>query len=403
MHRALLTGLATAALLVAAGPAPSATAADAAPRQWYLDAMGADEIWKVSTGEGVKVAVIGTGVNPETPSLRGQVLPGKDALVADGLAKGDVTDTRDTTGAGTTAAELIAGTGRGGGLKGLAPGVKIVPIRVPPLRHDELPDLNYPLSTAIKAAVDSGARVIDITVGNQYVIGSDFDDQALEYAIKKGVLMFAGVGDNAKEGNKPQYPAAYDEVVGVAAIDRTGTVAPTSQHGDAVDISAPGVDIPRWCDAGFRRYCADGDGTAAAAALVSAQAALVWSKHRDWTAAQVWRVLADTAGRKWPADELSRYLGYGIARARQVVVLGRGRPGPPDRNTKPAYVQPLPGSPGNAPSRKPSQTHTAPPSPAAAAEPHRDSGLPLPGLAIGAAALVVLGGALWAVLRRRTR
>ncbi|MEU3413933.1 S8 family serine peptidase [Streptomyces sp. NPDC006658] len=401
MHRALLSTLATAAILVAAGPVPSARAADPAPRQWYLDAMGADAIWKVSTGKGIKVAVIGTGVNPETPSLRGQVLPGRNALVADGLVKGDVTDTHDTTGAGTTAAELIAGTGRGGGLKGLAPGAKIIPIRIPPVGHDELPDPNYPLSTAIKSAVDAGARVIDITVGNQYVIGSDYDHQALEYAVKKGVLMFAGVGDNAKEGNKPQYPAAYDEVVGVAAIDHTGTVAPTSQYGEAADISAPGVDIPRWCDTGFRRYCADGDGTAAASALVSAQAALVWSKHPDWTAAQVWRVLADTAGRTWPVDKLSKYLGYGIARARQVLVLGRGRPGPPDRNTAPAYIQPLPEGPDKAATPKPSSTKA--PSPAAAADPGHDSGLPPAGIAIGAAAIVVLGGALWAVLRRRAR
>ncbi|WP_381561541.1 S8 family serine peptidase [Streptomyces eurythermus] len=403
MHRALLSTLATAALLVAAGPAPLASAADGAPRQWYLDAMGADAIWKAGTGEGIKVAVIGTGVNPETPSLHGQVLPGKDALVAAGLVSGDVTDTRDTTGAGTTAAELIAGTGRGGGLKGLAPGAKIIPIRVPPVRHDELPDPNYPLSTAIKSAVDAGAQVIDITVGNQYVIGSDYDHQALEYAVEKGVLMFAGVGDNAKEGNKPQYPAAYDEVVGVAAIDHTGTVAPTSQYGDAVDISAPGVDIPRWCDTGFRRYCADGDGTAAASALASAQAALVWSKHRDWTAAQVWRVLEDTAGRSWPVDKLSKYLGYGVARARQIVVLGRGRPGPPDRNTAPAYVRPLSGAPGDAPTPKPSKTSTGSPSPAAAAGPRHDSGLPVTGLSIGAAAVLVLGGALWAALRRRAR
>ncbi|MEU3529308.1 S8 family serine peptidase [Streptomyces sp. NPDC038707] len=401
MYRAVFSSLATAALLVAAGPAPLANAAGAAPRQWYLGAMGADEIWKASTGKGIKVAVIGTGVNPDTPSLRGQVLPGKDALVAHGLVSGDVTDTRDTTGAGTTAAELIAGTGRGGGIKGLAPGAKIIPIRVPPVGHDELPDPNYPLSTAIKVAVDAGAQVIDITVGNQYVIGSDYDHQALEYAVKKGVLMFAGVGDNAEEGNKPQYPAAYDEVVGVTAIDHTGTVAPTAQYGDHVDIAAPGVDIPRWCDTSFSRYCPHGGGTAAASALVAAQAALVWSKHRDWTASQVWRVLEDTAVRDWPVDALSKYLGYGAARARQVVFLGRGRPGPPDPNTPPAYIHPLPAPPSNTP--KPSKTSTKSPSPATKAGPQHDSGLPLTGIAIGAAAILILGGAVWAALRRRPR
>ncbi|MEU5540698.1 S8 family serine peptidase [Streptomyces sp. NPDC020362] len=407
MHQLLrICVVAAAALLVTAGTAPLADAADPAPKQWYLNAIRADKIWKVSTGKGIKVAVIGTGVNPGTPSLRGQVLRGKDALVEAGLAKGSVTDTHDTTGAGTTAAELIAGTGRGGGLKGLAPGVQIIPIRVPPIRHNELPDPNYPLSAAITSAVDAGAQIIDITIGNQYVIGSDYDHQALNYAVKKGVLMFAGTGDNAKEGNKQQYPAAYDEVVGVAAIDRTGTVAPTSQHGKEVEISAPGVDIPRWCDATFRRYCVDGGGTAAASALMSADAALVWSKHRDWTAAQVWRVLEDTAGRSWPADKTSVYLGYGGGRPYQVLVHGRGRPGPADRNTTPWDVQPLPGSPSHGPAPRPSGTGTKPNSPAAStlAGSSHGSGLPLTGIAIGAAAALVLaGGALWILLRRRAR
>ncbi|MEU1406618.1 S8 family serine peptidase [Streptomyces sp. NPDC005728] len=167
--------------------------------------------------------------------------------------------------------------------------------------------------------------------------------------------------------------------------------------------------MPRRCDTTFRRYCTDGGGTAAASALVSAQAALVWSKHRDWTAAQVWRVLEDTAGRSWPADNLSVYLGYGFARARQVLVLGRGRPGPADRNTMPAYVQPLPGSPSHGPAPKPSQTGAKPASPAAtspaaAAGSSGSSGLPPTGIAIGTAATLVLaGGALRALLRRRAR
>ncbi|KUN08862.1 serine protease [Streptomyces yokosukanensis] len=412
MHQAFRTGaVAAAALLAVAGPAPLAAAADTAPRQWYLDKMAADAMWKVGTGKGIKVAVIGTGVNPDTPSLRGQVLPGVDTLVADDLVKGSLTDTHDTTGAGTTAAELIAGTGKGGGLKGLAPGVKIIPIRVPAIRHDELPDPNYPLETAIRAAVDHGAQIIDITVGNQYPIGTQlWGYGTLDRAVKKDVLMFAGVGDNAKAGNKPQYPAAYDQVVGVGAMDRTGTVTPTSQHGDDVDIAGPGVDIPRWCDATFRRYCADGGGTAAASAIVSASAALVWSEHPDWTAAQVWRVLEDTAGRSWPADTPSVYLGYGVVRPRQVLVLGRGRPGAPDAHTSPYDVVPPKGSPTASPAPSPSGGASRPggkstgPVSAAATDSSDGSGAPLGPIALVATGVVILAAtATWAVRRRRTR
>lgn len=315
------------------GFAPSAAAYDAQSQQWYLGPMQAEKMWKTSTGEDIKAAVIGTGVNPDTPLLRGQVLQGVDALVKDGLAKGSVTNTNDTTGQGTTAAELIAGTGMGGGLKRLAPGVKITPIRVPPIKHDELPDPNYPLATAVKAAVDSGAKIIDFTIGNQYVIGTQtVGDAAFDYAVKKGVLMIAGVGDNAKEGNKPQFPAAYRHVVGVSAVDKTGTVSKMSQYGNYVDLAAPGAGMPRWCGANFQQYCSDGSGAVAASALTSASAALIWSAHPNWTANQVVRSLIDTAGRTWPKDDPSKYLGYGPIRPRKVLENADYNPGPPNVN-----------------------------------------------------------------------
>ncbi len=103
----MLGGLAVAAswsalFVGAAQPA----AADAQSKQWYLTSMQAEDMWEVTTGEGVKVAVVDTGVNPSTPSLRGQVLKGVDVTGA----PGDETD--DYHGHGTTMAELIAGTGK---------------------------------------------------------------------------------------------------------------------------------------------------------------------------------------------------------------------------------------------------------------------------------------------------
>ncbi|MFF7975974.1 hypothetical protein [Streptomyces sp. NPDC007905] len=103
--------MAAAALLVTAGPAPLASAAGPAPKQWYLDAMGAEAIRKVSTGKGNKIAVIGTGGEPRYALTARAGAAGKDALVADGLAKGSVTDTRDTTGAGTMARRAHRGNG----------------------------------------------------------------------------------------------------------------------------------------------------------------------------------------------------------------------------------------------------------------------------------------------------
>ncbi|MBC7271318.1 MAG: S8 family serine peptidase, partial [Streptomyces sp.] len=114
---AVCSGLGVLAL-VSGALAPSAAAADVRSQQWYLSAMQTDTMWKVSTGEGVKVAVIDSGVNPDTPSLKGQVLADEvPAAVAYGA-------TDDYTGHGTSMAEVIAGTGDGDGLQGLAPGAK---------------------------------------------------------------------------------------------------------------------------------------------------------------------------------------------------------------------------------------------------------------------------------------
>lgn len=102
-------------------------------------------------------------------------------------------------------------------------------------------------------------------------------------------------------------------------MDKAGKVGKFSNHGYAVDLAAPGVNLPSWCDATFRSYCSHGYGTSDATAIASASAALIWSAHPDWTANQVLRALIDTAGREWPKETPSNYLGYGIVRPRKVL------------------------------------------------------------------------------------
>ncbi|WP_425587956.1 S8 family serine peptidase, partial [Streptomyces marokkonensis] len=109
---------------VGVGFAPNAAAFDVESEQWYLRPMQVEQMWKTSTGEGVKVAVIDTGVNPNTSSLTGQVLVDE---VPKAVAYGA---TNDYAGHGTSMAELIAGTGANDGLQGIAPGAKIVPYRI---------------------------------------------------------------------------------------------------------------------------------------------------------------------------------------------------------------------------------------------------------------------------------
>ncbi|MGW3624820.1 S8 family serine peptidase [Streptomyces sp. NPDC000880] len=380
------------------GTAPVAVAADQQSKQWYLDAMQADEIWKSTTGEGIKVAVIDTGVDASTSSLKGQVLKGLDATEAAGEA------TDDYTGHGTTMAELIAGTGQGGGLRGLAPGAKIIPMRIATesFKADKVNEWDD--SAAIRAAADSDARIISMSIGSEFM--NYRDKEAVKYAQSKGKLLFAPVGNSAKKGNKAEYPASYPEVVGVAAIDSEGRVADYSQHGDFVDIAAPGNDIPRWCNARFESYCDGNGGTSAATAIASASAALIWSAHPDWTANQVLRVMFESAAAPEGSKKgtLSNYLGHGVVRPGAHINRGLGKPGDP--NLSPLTNEKTAGSSASA----------APSAPASSQAPKGNGGDQAAvagsskkasddsqlGLILGAvAAVAVFGGGAFAVVRKR--
>ncbi|MFC9122231.1 S8 family serine peptidase [Streptomyces sp. NPDC057067] len=396
----MLGSMAVAAVLSAGfvGVAPSAGAVDAQSKQWYLGPMHAEEMWKTTTGEGIKVAVIDTGVNPRTPSLEGQVLKGFDATGADG----DEYD--DYDGHGTTMAELIAGTGEGGGLKGLAPGAKIIPMRITDTKFQNENSVNaYDTRDAIRSAADGDAQIISMSFASDFP--TQDEREAVEYAQSKGKLLFAGVGNNAKKGNKEQFPASYPQVVGVAATDSNGKASAYSQHGDSVDIAAPGDGIPAWCDKKFQGYCDTTGGTSQATAITSAAAALIWSAHPEWTANQVLNVLFDTAGRgDWEKGTLSNYLGHGIIRPAVNILKGTGDPGAAD--ISPLTKEKTSGSAGSAApsasaSSQPGEKNKTEDAAMAGSSTEKDDSSQL-GLILGGVAVVlVLGGGTFVLARRR--
>ncbi|WP_443056891.1 S8 family serine peptidase [Streptomyces sp. IBSBF 2390] len=403
-----MTAVVGALAAVTVGLAPHAAAYDEQSKQWYLGPMEAEQMWKVSTGKGVKVALIDTGVNPDTPSLKGQVL-------ADEVPKSVAYKaTDDYAGHGTSMAELIAGTGAGGGLKGLAPGAKIVPYRVEleGLKGEAEKEKTPEAAEALRAAADTDAKIISMSFGG---MTTEEDEAAVKYAASKGKLLIAAVGNNAGGGGKGyiDYPAAYPYVVGVASADKSLTVSKFSSYGGYVDLAAPGEGYPGWCDATFRAYCDNRHGTSPATALTSAAAALIWSAHPNWTVNQVVRAMVDTAGRKWPKDKPSKYAGYGMIRPRLVLADSHYNAGPPNvdplakenggdllakSGTKPS---PTPSASASTASQAPEKASGGATSAAgSSAESSNDSNTLW--IALGAAAaVIVIGGAGVAVMRAR--
>ncbi|MEW2226776.1 S8 family serine peptidase, partial [Streptomyces sp. NPDC007044] len=239
-----LTSLAAgaAALALAAQPA----AADAVRNaDWALSALHAESAWRTSQGAGVTVAVLDTGVDATHPDLTGQVLTGKD-MVGFGAGRGDRSWARH----GTGMAAIIAGHGHGpghdSGVMGIAPKAKILPVRViledkDPQRSKARTSKGNALPDGIRWAVDHGADVINLSLGDDSATAAPVaaEDEAIRYALGKGVVVVASAGNGGEEADRSSYPAAYPGVIAVAAVDRNGQHAAFSTRRWYASVSAP--------------------------------------------------------------------------------------------------------------------------------------------------------------------
>lgn len=403
MQRRRVTSIASAALglLLVGLSAGPAQAESIRARQWYLDAMHAPEVWKSSTGRGVTVALIDSGVDDSLPDLRGQVLDGKDFS----SLRGD--EHTDVAGHGTSMAAIIAATGALGGVDasyGLAPGAKILPIRMIDNREvsgriDATTEYSEKLTRAIRYAADSKAQIINMSLAlsdsvGRHDVGTPELAAAVKYALSKGKLLFAGVGNRGDKENLPSYPASTPGVVGIGAADQKARLADFSQRGPFVDMIAPGVDMVHACAKGTQ-LCKS-QGTSDATAIASASAALIWSKHPDWTNNQVLRVMLNTLNKPANGAERNDFIGYGGIRLR--AAMENNDPGPAD-------VYPLPdlaAADAKSPSPK-APKHTAPAKHEKAAE-SSGGGNTLLWTGVGVAVALLIGaGVTVGVLRSRRR
>ncbi|GGW88323.1 S8 family serine peptidase [Streptomyces noursei] len=287
------------------GTAPVASADQIRDAQWPLKAFNADEIWKISTGKGVTVAVIDNGVQSQHPDLKGNVLPGK-SFEDGGSAEPKGGDTH-----GTSMAANIAGHGHGpggeSGVKGLAPDAKILPLRDDGGRPDGL-------ASSIRYAVDKGASIVNISMtGNS----SPGESEAISYALKHNVLIFAGAGNDGKGGpDAIQYPARYPGVVAVGGVQNAGNgeIWPGSNYGPQVMLTGPAVDIVSAGDSGTSKYQKD-TGTSDATSFASATAALLREKFPNLSAGQILNRMVKSAGLPPSAKGIplpDAHYGYGF-------------------------------------------------------------------------------------------
>jgi type VII secretion-associated serine protease mycosin len=250
---------------------------------WAQLRLEPQRVWGITQGAGQIIAVIDTGVDAAIPQLAGHVLPGFDVLAGHGSA-----DT-DCVGHGTFIAGIIAAAPASGtGFVGVAPEARILPIRQ---SGPDSTGTTDGLARAIRLAVDSGASVINVSVGSQYA--NSQLNAAVAYAAIHNILIVASVSNDAQSGDALSYPAAYPSVIGVAAIGQDGARADFSQTGGAVSLAAPGSGVLSLGPGGPGEL--SGSGTSFATAFVSGVAALVRSAYPHLTAQQVRSRLEMTA------------------------------------------------------------------------------------------------------------
>lgn len=168
---------------------------------------------------------------------------------------------------------------------------------------------NY--SSSLVAALDKctawGANVVSMSLGGPSY--SSTENSAFAQALSNGVLSIAAAGN---DGNSSySYPASYDSVMSVAAVDSSKNVASFSQYNSQVEIAGPGVAVDSTVPG--NRY-AKYSGTSMATPHVSAVAALVWSYHTSCTAQQIRNALNATAEDRGAAGR-DNFYGYGIVKA----------------------------------------------------------------------------------------
>lgn len=200
--------------------------------QYGLEKLSAISGWDIEDGtsNNVIVAVIDTGVDISHPDLSSKIVQGYDFANKD-------SNPQDDQGHGTHVAGIIAAdTNNGKGVSGVSWGAKIMPVKV--LGSDGSGN-DFDIAKGIIYAADNGAKVINLSIGGPWYSSTLAD--AVYYAYSKGVIVVAAAGNDGD--NTINYPAGYDNVIGVAATDQNDKRASFSNYNSTVDVSAPGVEI----------------------------------------------------------------------------------------------------------------------------------------------------------------
>lgn len=197
---------------------------------WEIRQFNIPTYWTQTRGEEVKIAVIDTGVDFNHEDLKNNILQGYN-FVDEGK------EPMDVAGHGTHVASTIAAIDNYYGIVGVANKAKIVPVKA---LDDNGSGTMDNIAKAIRWAADQNVDIITMSLGSSS--SSIWLKQAIDYAESKGIIIFCAAG-NSGPNVDIMYPARYDNVIAIGAIDRNLNRTDFTCSGESLDFLAPGHEI----------------------------------------------------------------------------------------------------------------------------------------------------------------
>ncbi len=225
---------------------------------WGVRRVNAYNAWSFTTGKGVNVAVLDTGIDYTHPDLKPVYKGGFNVI--------DSTKTPlDDHGHGTHVAGTIAAFKDLKGVVGVAPEVNLYAVKV--LDSNGSGKYSWIVS-GIEWAVNNKMKVINMSLGSRYP--SEAIKLAVEQAYKAGIVIVCAAGN---DGGAVNYPAAYPWAIAVSASDLSDRIASFSSRGKEIAFIAPGVSVySTYKGGGYKTL----SGTSMAAPHVAGLAALAY-------------------------------------------------------------------------------------------------------------------------------
>ncbi|PTM59701.1 S8 family peptidase [Desmospora activa] len=269
---------------------------------WGIQTVEAPKAWRYTKGRGVKVAVIDTGIANDHAAVQRNYKGGVNII-------SPMFTPYDYNGHGTHVAGIIAGRSQELGIIGVAPRVHLYAVKAFNRRGSaSLSDL----LSAINWCIENRMDMINMSFGMVKV--SDSLQQAIQTAHRRKIVMVAASGNQGSNGSV-DFPARFNETIGVTATGKDGKLASFSNTGQGVDLAAPGDKIKSaWLNGATREM----SGTSMAVPHVTGTAALLFYLRQDLSPDQIRQLLVQSGMTVNGNDQYRRLNSY-----RSVQMLAR--------------------------------------------------------------------------------